>query len=77
MSSLRILERLRVYSCLWLFTGGYRVCETSRFLFFLRDEAPSVIVVHWLTPKALNTDDQHGYALLVSVLCYKGDRFYV
>ncbi len=37
MSSLRILERLRVYSCLWLFTGGYRVGETSHFLFFLRD----------------------------------------
>src|ERR1700686_1796010 len=36
--------------------GGYQVHETPHFLLFLRDEAPSVIVVHWFAPEEMDAD---------------------
>ena len=39
--------------------GGYQVHETTHFLLFLRDEAPSVIVVHWFAPEEMDADVKH------------------
>ena len=39
--------------------GGYQVHETSHFLLLLRDEAPSVIVVHWFAPEEMDADVKH------------------
>jgi 2-polyprenyl-3-methyl-5-hydroxy-6-metoxy-1,4-benzoquinol methylase len=42
--------------------GGYQVHETPHFLLFLRDEAPSVIIVHWFAPEEMNADVKHYIA---------------
>jgi Methyltransferase domain len=39
--------------------GGYQVHETPHFLLLLRDEAPSVIVVHWFAPEEIDADVKH------------------
>ncbi len=39
--------------------GGYQVHETPHFLLFLRDETPSVIVVHWFASEEMNADIKH------------------
>jgi hypothetical protein len=39
--------------------GGYQVHETPHFLLFLRDAAPSVIVVHWFAPEEMDADVKH------------------
>src|SRR5260370_37318628 len=39
--------------------GGYLVHETKHFLLLLRDEAPSVIVVHWFAPEEMDADVKH------------------
>lgn len=42
--------------------GGYQFYETPHFLVFKRDEAPSLIVVHWFAPELVDAD--LGYYLL-------------
>ena len=39
--------------------GGYQIYETPHFLLLLRDEAPSVIVVHWFAPDKMDADVKH------------------
>src|SRR5215467_7029418 len=36
--------------------GGYQARETAHFLLFSRAEAPTMVVVHWFAPEAVNAD---------------------
>ncbi|MBO0781060.1 MAG: methyltransferase domain-containing protein [Ktedonobacteraceae bacterium] len=39
--------------------GGYQVQETPHFFLCIRDETPSIILVHWFAPEDLHTDISH------------------
>src|SRR5689334_14413227 len=39
--------------------GGYQFQETTHFLLFTRQEAPSIIIVHWFAPEKLDADVKH------------------
>jgi len=36
--------------------GGYHIHETPHFLVFTRAESPSLFIVHWFAPEAINAD---------------------